>query len=93
MGDGEGLIVFQKKNNQHHIMMWMSIPRGGGPVWGHPPRDTLRSLPCNPPLWGGNGRGGGKGGHPHRDTMLIFLIKKSASVSPHLYTPLYIKGV
>ena len=23
MGDGEGLIVFQKKNNQHHIMMWM----------------------------------------------------------------------
>ena len=22
MGDGEGLIVFQKKNNQHHIMMW-----------------------------------------------------------------------
>ena len=26
MGDGEGLIVFQKKNNLHHIMMWMRGP-------------------------------------------------------------------
>ena len=31
-------------------------------------------------------------GHPHRDPMLIFFNKKkSASVSPHLYTPFIYK--
>ena len=91
MGDEE-IDCFSKEKQStsyHDVDEYPS--RGVGP-YGATPRGILCvAYPVTLPYGEGMGGEGGKGGHPHRDTMLIFLIKKSASVSPH--TPLYIKGV